>query len=145
MLADQFPDAATAAPTTAAADELAHKLWRAHAEGHLADADAKDISEALHAPRAALSGQKTGTHQPQHKAVLRLPRATRRLRARPREKMFGMGRPRSLDRNAKVRIMHLARCLSRRTDKGKAYGQITAKALVAREPEQVRRERIDRP
>ena len=47
-----------------------------------------------------------------------------------REKMFGMGRPRALDRNAKVRIMHLARCLSRRTEKGKAYGQITAKALT---------------
>jgi len=46
-----------------------------------------------------------------------------------REKMFGMGRPRALDRNAKVRIMHLARALSRRTQKGKAYGAITAKAL----------------
>jgi len=113
-------------------------------------------------------------------------------RSRPREKMFGIGRPRALDRNAKVRIMHLARALSRRTEKGRAYGQITAKALavleallwgfhnarsglcfpsyeriaeaagaarstvaeaikffarprVAREPEQVRRERIDRP
>ena len=84
MLADQFHDAATAAPTTAATDELAHKL----------------------------------------------PRALRRLRARPREKMFGMGRPRALDRNAKVRIMHLARALSRRTEKGKAYGAITAKALA---------------
>jgi hypothetical protein len=40
-----------------------------------------------------------------------------------------MGRPRPLDRNAKARITHLARCLSRRTEKGKAYGQITAKAL----------------
>jgi Helix-turn-helix domain len=46
-----------------------------------------------------------------------------------REKLFGAGRPRPLDRNAKVRITHLARCLSRRTEKGKAYGQITAKAL----------------
>ena len=47
--------------------------------------------------------------------------------------MFGMGRPRALDRNAKVRIMHLARALSRRTEKGKAYGQITAKALAVLE------------
>ena len=84
MLADQFHDAATAARTTAATDELAHKL----------------------------------------------PRSLRRLRARPREKMFGMGRPRALDRNAKARIMHLARALSRRTEKDKAYGQITAKALA---------------
>ena len=59
--------------------------------------------------------------------------ASRRLRARPREKMFGLGRPRALDRNAKARIMHLARGLSRRTDKGKAYGQITAKALAVLE------------
>ena len=29
-----------------------------------------------------------------------------------REKMFGLGRPRALDRNAKVRIMHWARCLT---------------------------------
>src|SRR5208337_2344848 len=36
---------------------------------------------------------------------------------------------RPLDRNAKVRITHLARCLSRRTEKGKAYGALTAKAL----------------
>jgi Helix-turn-helix domain len=47
-----------------------------------------------------------------------------------RERMFGMGRPRALDRNAKIRIMHLARCLSRRTEKGRAYGVITAKALA---------------
>jgi AraC-like DNA-binding protein len=43
--------------------------------------------------------------------------------------MFGLGRPRALDRNAKVRIMHWARCLSRRTEKGRAYGVVTAKAL----------------
>jgi DNA-binding transcriptional ArsR family regulator len=48
---------------------------------------------------------------------------------RRREKVFGDGRPRSLDRNAKVRIMHRARALSRRTEKGKHYGIITAKAI----------------
>jgi Helix-turn-helix domain len=47
--------------------------------------------------------------------------------ARRREKMFGMGKPKALDRNAKVRIMHWARCLSRRTEKGRAYGVLTAK------------------
>jgi hypothetical protein len=59
------------------------------------------------------------------KAVLGLPRASKR-----REKLFGLGRPRALDRNAKVRIMHWARCLSRRTEKGRAYGVVTAKALA---------------
>ena len=51
-----------------------------------------------------------------------------RLRATPRrERCFGLGRPRALDRNAKVRIMHWARCLSRRTEKGRHYGKLTAK------------------
>src|SRR5271170_7151466 len=40
---------------------------------------------------------------------------------RHREKVFGDGRPRPLDRNAKVRVMTLARALMRRTEKGKAY------------------------
>ena len=79
---------------------------------------------------AATAGPTTATaDESQQKAALRLPRASRRLRARPREKMFGMGRPRALDRNAKVRIMNLARALSRRMEKGKAYGAVTAKAL----------------
>jgi len=56
----------------------------------------------------------------------------RHLRPR-REKVFGDGRPRPLDRNAKARIMTLARALMRRTEKGKAYGQITAKALAVLE------------
>src|SRR5271166_6324999 len=47
--------------------------------------------------------------------------------------MFGLGRSRALDRNAKARIMHLARCLSRSTEKGRAYGQITAKAIAVLE------------
>ena len=35
----------------------------------------------------------------------------------------------ALDPNAKVRIMHWARCLSRRTEKGRHYGRLTAKFL----------------
>src|SRR5271157_5030422 len=46
-----------------------------------------------------------------------------------REKCFGDGRPRPLDRNAKVRIMTFARALMRRTEPGKHYGAITAKTL----------------
>ncbi len=56
----------------------------------------------------------------------------RHLRPR-REKVFGDGRPRPLDRNAKARIMTYARALMRRTEKGKAYGAITAKALAVLE------------
>ena len=50
-----------------------------------------------------------------------------------REKVFGDGRPRALDRNAKVRVMALARALTRRTEAGKHYGAITAKALAVLE------------
>ena len=50
-----------------------------------------------------------------------------------REKVFGEGRPRALDRNAKVRIMTLARALSHRTQKGKHYGIISAKTLAVLE------------
>src|SRR5271165_4793474 len=47
-----------------------------------------------------------------------------------REKLFGDGRPRPMDRNAKARVMVYARALMRRTQAGKAYGAITAKALA---------------
>jgi DNA-binding Lrp family transcriptional regulator len=46
-----------------------------------------------------------------------------------REKLFGQGRAIPLDREAKVKLMHLARALMRRTEPGKAYGLITAKAF----------------
>ena len=56
--------------------------------------------------------------------------ATLPAHLRPRrEKVFGDGRPRPLDRNAKARIMTFARALLRRTEKGKHYGQLTAKFL----------------
>jgi hypothetical protein len=47
-----------------------------------------------------------------------------------REKQFGQGLAVPLDRNAKTRIMVLARALSRRTEKGRAYGILTAKAVA---------------
>jgi hypothetical protein len=80
------------------------------------------------AARAALAGMEGNDAQPSPKAALGPPRASRR-----REKVFGLGRPRALDRNAKVRIMHWARCLSRKTEKGRAYGAVSAKALAVLE------------
>ena len=47
MLADQFHEAAAAAKNTYAADQVARLVWRAHAEGQLADAEAEAIGEAL--------------------------------------------------------------------------------------------------
>jgi hypothetical protein len=81
---------------------------------------------ALEALPAASTGNEPRKGQ---KAVHGLPGGSQRRR----EKMFGLGRPRALDRNAKVRIMHWARCLSRRTEKGRAYGVITAKAVAVLE------------
>jgi Helix-turn-helix domain len=47
-----------------------------------------------------------------------------------RDKLFGYGRCVPLDRNGKARVMTLARALMRRTEPGKAYGAVTAKALA---------------
>lgn len=49
--------------------------------------------------------------------------------AKKRDKVFGAGRPLPMDREAKVRLMTLARFLSRKTEARKHYGQLTAKAL----------------
>ena len=56
MLAEQFLAAAAGARNSAAVDELSRKLWCAHAEGNLADADAQAVSGTLQARRAALAG-----------------------------------------------------------------------------------------
>ena len=44
-----------------------------------------------------------------------------------REKVFGDGPRISLDREAKIRIMHLARALKHKTEPGKHYGVLTGK------------------
>lgn len=128
MLAEQFLAAAAGARNSTVLDETARLLWRAHTEAQIPDAEAGAISEAIEARRAALAGK--GPAEPL-RPTLGLPRLARGTERR--EKMFGLGRPRALDRNAKVRIMHWARCLSRRTEKGRAYGVVTAKALAVLE------------
>jgi hypothetical protein len=55
------------------------------------------------------------------------------VRAQPkprREKLFGEGRLLPLDRNAKARVMVLARALMHRTGEGKHYGVLTAKFVA---------------
>jgi hypothetical protein len=46
-----------------------------------------------------------------------------------RKKIFGMLAV-PLDRNAKARLLHRARALMRATEKGRAYGPVTAKAYA---------------
>jgi hypothetical protein len=128
MLADQFLEAIAGARAASGLDDLARKLWSANGESQIDDAAAAAISEAIKGRRAAISGLPSHTGGEGKKAASDRPRAVKR-----REKMFGVGRPRALDRNAKVRILHLARCLSRRTEPGKAYGAVTAKALAVLE------------
>jgi hypothetical protein len=50
-----------------------------------------------------------------------------------RAKIFGAGRPQALDRNAKSRIMHVARALMRRTVPGRAWGVLSAKCVTVLE------------
>jgi hypothetical protein len=77
------------------------------------------LSEIVSAPSGGLNPEGTAvpTTLPKH------------LRPR-REKVFGEGRAIPLDRNAKVRILTLARALMKRTQPGKHYGQITAKQFA---------------
>ena len=137
MPARKFHDDIAAARTDAEAVEINRRLWSAHGEGRLTDADAEAISCAIDARRAALKARAAGMPSPAPTGAGGRPDASRRYprrsSGRRREKMFGSGRPRALDRNAKVRIMHRARCLARRTEKGRAYGQITAKAVAVLE------------
>ncbi len=121
MLADQF-------------DEEVKAIWRAYAEGRLTDDAAQAATEAVEARRASPGGN-ANPSRPATGGPEAAPGRSERSAtpARTREKLFGLGRPRALDRNAKVRIMHLARCLSRKTEPGKHYGQITAKALAVLE------------
>jgi hypothetical protein len=152
MLADQFIAAAFGAANSHALDQISRLVWLAHAEGHVDDAQAGAAAEAVQTRRAVLAGEvagkplKAASGPPRACAARRKKRIEYRVgihagdgdlmgdgvnvAARSREKMFGLGRPRALDRNAKARIMHWARCLSRRTEKGRAYGELTAKALA---------------
>jgi len=109
------------------ADEDLKTIWAAHAAGRITDDQAQAAAEAAaHARRRHREGNDTG--EPPKAA-----HGHRRASKSPREKLFGTGRPVPLDRNAKVRVMHWARCLSRRTEKGRAYGVVTAKALAVLE------------
>ena len=58
MLADHFLEAAAGARNSSALDETARLLWAAHGEGHLTDAEAKALSEAIEARRAVIEGDR---------------------------------------------------------------------------------------
>ena len=80
MLANQFHEAVAAARNTAALDNTARLLWRAHAEGQIDDADAEAVSWAVQARRAAFS-QRAATSL---SAASAIPASARRKPVRPR-------------------------------------------------------------
>jgi hypothetical protein len=61
MLAEQFIAATAGARNSTTLDETARLLWRAHSEGHLADADAGAVSEALQTRRRAFPARRAPT------------------------------------------------------------------------------------
>jgi hypothetical protein len=81
-----------------------------------ASSDGQAFMDTRPKPRPAPSGAP--------RAACRRPRRP----ARPREKLFGKGRPVPLDREAKCRLMTLVKALMHPTEPGKHWGQITAKA-----------------
>jgi len=104
--------------------QLGSDICRAYGNGALCEDDYQRLWEAIEErrtearpkPRAAPSdAPRTSTQRS------RQPR-------RPREKLFGNGRPVPLDREAKNRILVLIRALTHPTEPGKHYGAVTAKA-----------------
>ena len=100
------------------------QLWLSWSRGELDDATAQGLAEAADARKRARPGRAAAwpPNAPAGSAKSRRPHR--------REKLFGDGRPIPLDRNGKVRLWVYARALSRRTEPGKAYGAVTAKALA---------------
>jgi len=79
MLAHQFHEAIAAARNTAALDNTARLLWRAHAEGAIADTDAEAVAEAVQSRRAVFSRPPAGVALSQA-----APASARRKPVRPR-------------------------------------------------------------
>ncbi len=102
------------------ADDEMKAIWTDHAAGRLTDDEAQAAAEAVDRRRSG-QGRTTGpSDQP-------MPASARRKPGAKRPKVFGYTYGRAIDRNARVRLMHRARCFMRRTEPGRAYGELTAK------------------
>jgi hypothetical protein len=147
MFTDQLTRAIAAARTDQLADNIADRLaiayhgpeldgivkdmWGKRADGLLTDNEMEVLDEAVLARREAIQARQSDTRPKPRPAPSGAPRAAcRRPRrpARPREKLFGKGRPVPLDREAKCRLMTLVKALMHPTEPGKHWGEITAKA-----------------
>lgn len=125
MSAMEFTTALDDARTLAFVEEINRFFLGAVAAGALGGEDAERIDAAVAAARQRVKA----AAEARTASSRRSPSPPRRRR----EKVFGDGRPRPMDRNGKARVMHLARALMRRTEAGKAYGVIKAKAFIVLE------------
>ena len=108
----------------------AGRLRKGHHGAHANDAAQAAAETLAAAPRPGPSRPgRNGQPRPQ-RANAPTARSKSQRGIGPREKVFGPGRLVPLDRNAKVRVMMVARALMRHQEKGKAYGKISAKALA---------------
>jgi hypothetical protein len=106
-------------PADDQADTDMKRIYRAQADGVITEDAAQAAVDAVQARRGP--GTRNGAPERARPAL---------SRHRRREKVFGPGRGRPMDRNAKARLMHRARALSHATEKGRAYGPVSAKALA---------------
>lgn len=107
-------------------DDDLKAIWAAYAAGRLSDEAAQAAAEAIHNRRANRAGKVETPASGQPCAASRPNRQTRRSMA-SREKLFGLGRPRPLSREAKHRIDARLDALMVPTEPGRAWGKITPK------------------
>lgn len=121
MLAEQFRTAAAAARNTAALDNVARLLWRAHAEGTIADGDAEAIAGAVQARRATFARPPSGIAVAQA-----APASARRRPLRPRSP----DRQASLERRRRCAMSGL---VPGRLAAAFTLGEVAALSVIARE------------
>jgi hypothetical protein len=102
----------------------AQQLWLAWGRGEINDESAQAAAESMREKKRAegrggrmLAKPTPATH-------------CKRMRPSDRDKVFGEGWCVPRDKNAKARIMHYARALMWRTEKGKHYGALTPKFIA---------------
>lgn len=91
MLTHQFTEAVAGARTTTQLDSVARLLWKAHAEGVIADAEAEAVAGAVQARRAAFARPPSGVAL-SHIAAASAPR--RPIRPRSPDKQASLERRR---------------------------------------------------
>jgi hypothetical protein len=128
QLADDIADRIAIACHPDELEGLIADAWVKHRDGRLTANDLETLQEAALARMNAFPEGGTDTRPKPRPAPSGAPRGACRRPSRPREKLFGDGRPVPLDREAKNRLMALVKALMHPTEKGKHWGEITAKA-----------------